>query len=39
MSTKTGKRIKGKNRGHKNSDLENLSCRQLVRQVKIGGDG
>ena len=38
MSTKRGKRMKGKHSGHKNNYTDNLSSKQRVKQVKIGGD-
>ena len=38
MSTKTGKRIKAKNSGHKNSYMDILSGTQKVKQVKIEGN-
>ena len=39
MSTKRGKRIKGKHRGQKNNFMDNLSGEQWVKQVMIGGVG
>ena len=39
MSTKSGKRIKGKHSGHKNTSMVNLSSTWRVKQVKMGGDG
>ena len=38
MSTKRRKIMKGKHNGHKNNCMENLSGKQRVKQVKIGGD-
>ena len=39
MSTKRGKRMKGKHSGCKNNSMENLSGKQRVKKVKIEGDG
>ena len=39
MSTKRGKRMKGKHSAHKNNYMDNLSGKQQVKQVKISGDG
>ena len=39
MRTKRGKGMKGKHSGHKNNYMDNLSGKQRVKQVKIGGDG
>ena len=39
MSTKRGKRMKGKHKVHKNNYIEDLSGKQRVKLVKIGGDG
>ena len=39
MSTKRGKRIKLKQSGHKNNYMDNLSGKQRVNEVKVGGDG
>ena len=36
---KMEKEQKGKYSGHKNNCMENLSGKQCVKQVKIGGDG
>ena len=36
MSTK---KMKGKHSGHKNNYMDNLSDKQRVKQMKIGGDG
>ena len=38
-STKREKRMKAKHSGHENNYTENLSGKQRVKQVKIGGDG
>ena len=38
MSTKRGKRMKGKYSGHKNNYMDNLSGKKWVKQAKIGGD-
>ena len=38
MSTKRGKRMKGKQSGHKNNCMDNLSGKR-VQEVKIGEDG
>ena len=39
MSTKRGKRIKGKHSGHKNTYMVNVSSTRWVKQMKMGGDG
>ena len=39
MTTKRGKRMKGKHSGHKNSLMNNLSGEQRVKQVKISRGG
>ena len=39
VSTKRGKRMKGKHSGRKNNYMDNLLGKQRVKQVKIGGDG
>ena len=39
MSIKRGKRMKGKHSGHKNNYMDNLSDKQWLNQVKIGGEG
>ena len=36
MSTK---RLKRKHRGHQNNYMDNLSSKQRVKQMEIGGDG
>ena len=36
---KMKKKTKGKYSGHKNNYMDNLSGKQWVKQVKIGGDG
>ena len=38
MSTKRGKRMKGKYSGHKNNYMDNLSGKKWVKHAKIGGD-
>ena len=38
MSTKRGKRMKGKHSGCKNNSMDNLSGKQRVKKVKIEGD-
>ena len=38
MSTKRGKKMKGKHSGHKNNYMDNLSGKQWVKHAKIGGD-
>ena len=38
MSAKRGKRMKGKYNGHKNNYIDDLSGKQRVKLVKIGGD-
>ena len=37
MSTKRGKRTKGKRSGRKDNYMNDLSGKQRVKQVKIGG--
>ena len=39
MSTKRGKRMKGKHSGHENNYNDNLSGKQWDKQMKIGLDG
>ena len=36
---KNRKKMKGKHSGHKNNYMDNLSGKQSVNEVKIGGDG